>query len=366
MKRMVLEGLKFLHKEIGRQVITVLPGKAKHGGEGLARVLTHAALETCTITAACKDIQYSGRDCPSGDLVLLRIREQDKRIASSGFDRIIGKLVRKAKAYTDLTRRPRVCAIDFTETPFYGDKNSSIWVVGSKKTRGTNWVHRWITLSIVEAGLRITIAAIPVNQLNNDKSKLIRNLLDRAEQLRVNVGCVLLDRGFYSEQVIRTLDSTSLLWLMPQPKNTRSEKAMGTGEETLCSEYAMGAKKSTEYTLLAGPSRDGKERIGFATNIKTKNFSWTREFYNARWGIETGYRVKKENFLAKTCSQNHTTRHLLFMTAVVLYNTWVVANMAVDSDVIALIETETISSYKPSIEARDFKRANQNTIPEQT
>lgn len=366
MKRLVLESLKLLHKEIGRRVIIALPEDAKHDGRSLARILTHAGLETCTITAACKDIKYHGKDCPSGDLVLLRLREQDKNLASIGFEQIIKLQVREAKKHTDLTRRPRVCAIDFTETAFYGNKNASVWVVGSKKARGTCWVHRWITLSIVEAGLRITIAAIPVNQLNNDKAKLIRTLLNRAKQLRVNVGCVLLDKGFYSEQVINNLDDMGLLWLMPQPKNPRSKKAMRSEKEIVCIEYAMGREKQTAYTLLAGPSRDGTERIGFATNIQIENFFWAREFYGARWGIETGYRVKKERFMAKTCSQNHAVRHILFMTAVVLYNAWVVANIAEDCVVLWRLETEMIPYYRPSIEARDFKRASQAMISEPT
>ena len=49
------------------------------------------------------------------------------------------------------------------------------------------------------------------------------------------------------------------------------------------------------------------------------------ETYRKRWGIETGYRVKKD-FRAKTCSVNPSIRFVFLFLSIILYNTWALLN----------------------------------------
>jgi IS4 transposase len=51
------------------------------------------------------------------------------------------------------------------------------------------------------------------------------------------------------------------------------------------------------------------------------------EDYRSRWGIETGFRVIKEDFLAKSRSTTATMRTWYFNFAAHLYNLWVTANV---------------------------------------
>lgn len=49
--------------------------------------------------------------------------------------------------------------------------------------------------------------------------------------------------------------------------------------------------------------------------------------YRKRWGIETGYRVLKEEFLSKSGSPDATVRTFYFNFAAHLYNLWTTANI---------------------------------------
>jgi hypothetical protein len=49
--------------------------------------------------------------------------------------------------------------------------------------------------------------------------------------------------------------------------------------------------------------------------------------FRARWGIETGYRKLKEDFLAKSRSTRYYIRVQVFYFAVLWYNMWLAANV---------------------------------------
>ncbi len=70
---------------------------------------------------------------------------------------------------------------------------------------------------------------------------------------------------------------------------------------------------------------EGGDLVGFFTNMDVES-EWVAKTYPERWGIETGYRVKKE-FRAKTCSTSFTVRLFFILMSVVLYNFWVSVNV---------------------------------------
>ncbi len=51
--------------------------------------------------------------------------------------------------------------------------------------------------------------------------------------------------------------------------------------------------------------------------------------YSKRWGIETGYRVKKKEGLVRTTSRNYKIRYFYFMFSVLLYNIWILTSLLV-------------------------------------
>ena len=65
----------------------------------------------------------------------------------------------------------------------------------------------------------------------------------------------------------------------------------------------------------------------FATNLPVKEEEREQviEAYRKRWGIETGYRVKRE-FRIKTSTRVYSMKILFFFLSVVMYNLWVLLN----------------------------------------
>ena len=88
----------------------------------------------------------------------------------------------------------------------------------------------------------------------------------------------------------------------------------------------MGTKKrGVNFNLIV--CETGENVVAFATN-KPTDPKWTLQMYKWRWGIETGYRVKKD-FRAKTTSTSHIVRVIYFLLSVILYNLWVMSNFII-------------------------------------
>ena len=51
--------------------------------------------------------------------------------------------------------------------------------------------------------------------------------------------------------------------------------------------------------------------------------------YPKRWGIETAYRIKKEDYLPKTTSKDFRVRLFYFLYTVLMYNLWFLADILV-------------------------------------
>ena len=97
-------------------------------------------------------------------------------------------------------RRKATVAIDYTTQPFYGNKNAKN-VIGGKRDRGTNWGYTYASIDLVEAGRRFTIYSTTVTQFS-EKADIVGELLTKTKDRGVHVAMVLLDRGFYTVEVL--------------------------------------------------------------------------------------------------------------------------------------------------------------------
>jgi hypothetical protein len=69
-------------------------------------------------------------------------------------------------------------------------------VIGRKQNRGTCWRYHYASIDIVEAGKRLTLYTMPVDQFTK-KADAATTLLKKAKQRGVHVKLVLLDRDFF-------------------------------------------------------------------------------------------------------------------------------------------------------------------------
>ena len=237
-------------------------------------------------------------------------------------------------------KRKATVAIDYTRQPFYGDPNTKN-VIGGKQENGTTWGYTYASIDIVEAGRRLTIYSCAVNQFS-EKAEVVKKLISEARARGVHISVVLLDRGFFTVDVIEMLKRLGVYFIIPAVKNDKVKEAMlHYDEKQPAKRFILGNKRKNvcfKLYLCKRPALQLPKKkkltvsdlyFGFATNLPRslaiKLPSFIPHEYRRRWGIETGYRVQ-DNAQAKTTSTNYKLRLLYQMTSVLLYNVWHYAN----------------------------------------
>ena len=239
-----------------------------------------------------------------------------------------------------LFRRKAVVAIDYTRQPFYGDPDAKN-VIGGKQENGTTWGYTYASIDIVEAGRRLTVYSSPVNQFS-EKAEVVEKLIFEARARGIHISIVLLDRAFFTVDVIATLKRLEVYFIIPAVKHDTVKEAMlNYDDKQSAKRFILGNKRKnicfTLYLYKRSSMQLPKKKklnvsdlyFGFATNLPRslaiKLPSFIPSEYRRRWGIETGYRVQ-DNAQAKTTSTNYKLRLIYQMTSVVLYNVWHYAN----------------------------------------
>jgi hypothetical protein len=119
---------------------------------------------------------------------------------------------------------------------------------------------------------------------------------------------------------------------MPAIKNDKIKQVLKNNSDktSYFLKYTMrSGKKDTTFNLMVKYDEKDKEYYTFATNFEIvykDDIKCIAEMYRKRWGIETGYRVKKD-FLAITTTECYIVRMLYFMVSVILYNFWLLCNL---------------------------------------
>jgi putative transposase len=207
-----------------------------------------------------------------------------------------------------LRRRPQVVAIDSTLLPYYGaDRRTNPLVVRSKAKKGTCSFFGYGTAYVVRKGQRYTVALTAVIR-SMTTADVVRELLKQVRAAGIKIRYLVLDREFYSVEVIRYLQSARTPFLMPVVGHGRKAdhplgpsgsnvfkecKTSGWCEYTLCD--AKGNKATVNIcvkcrNLRGERDKKGREALVYAywkIKIARKGFDWVKEAYRSRFGIET-------------------------------------------------------------------------------
>ncbi len=215
-------------------------------------------------------------------------------------------------------------AIDTTDWLYYGKDVPG--VVRVKPREGTSKGFKFMTVNIVVAGLRFTIAVKPILEFTNEVKALEWLINEVKKYFRIR--CVYLDRHFFTVDFIAKLQELGVNFVMPAVKNSRIKELMERSNAPTVREYEMtkscDRRKSVRLNLFI--VEDECEKLVFASNLSPHYHPVIAEMYRKRWGIETSYRVKNELRL-KTCSRKYVVRFFFFALSVILYNAWILLNL---------------------------------------
>ena len=224
-------------------------------------------------------------------------------------------------------------AIDKHLIPRY-DKKPGPELLRSKSKKGTYRFEGYITAQCVDAGSRLTLAALPVG-MGHSTADFVRKIVQTCDKYGIKVKCFFMDREFFSVSVLEAMNSHDKSFVIPC-KNTYNVVAAldefdkkirdGTSEVTLENQdsavkYIMVVQKRTARKDKSPDAPAHERYIGFAANSNETDVA----AYRKRWGIETAYR-QIEGIRLKTRSTNPAARLFCFAATVVLFNQWVVIN----------------------------------------
>ena len=311
----------------------VRPLKGKCTVEVLLHVLCAAAARLTSLFAACLQL----RKAPSAETVrkalLATLPRYDK--LQKGVNCALAGDIPKP-----LRRRKQHMAIDLHLTPYYGLPAKDIKeIYRSQAKAGTNSFHAYASAYVVFRGQRFTTALTPVERGEKMKD-IVQRLLGLARKTSVRPSLLLLDRGFYSIDVIRYLQRARVPFLMPAVARGRKPKAgepakgirafqrwkhHGWGTHTL----VAGKERATvSICVHCGNHRGRRKKRGRYAwvyaywGIQPKSTRWVADTYRSRFGIETSYRQLREARI-KTCMRSPLVRFFFVALALILRNVWV-------------------------------------------
>jgi putative transposase len=181
----------------------------------------------------------------------------------------------------------------------------------------------------------------------SEKADIVATLLEKAKERGAHVKLVLLDRGFFTVEVINLLNNLHVCFVMPAVKHQTVKDAISTHHDNKAAcvaRFTLGeGKRSVCFNLAVYPvpkerlkSRSKRKKhlclhdlyFAFATNLPksvAESLFYIPQEYRRRWGIETGYRVQGM-VKARTTSKNYVLRLTYRLTAVFVYNVWQYGN----------------------------------------
>ncbi len=319
-----------------------VPVSARHnalyGAADFHRCMLGACLLARSVSSAAAVSALSAHGRLPGALWVRRaIHRMDATEMGEDFDRMVYGLL-SATVTGGLARRGIVVAIDKHNIPRYDSGDRSHLSRGRFK-RGTTWAETYMSAQVVTRGVRFQLAAVPM-RLGDRNAECVRRIMETVLSHGVRVRLVLMDREFFSADVLETLDSMGASYLVPCPNRpgvTASLRDYAAGRigdvsETVVTRtdgttvpYTMVIKRRLKREREPGTRDSGSpeaRHIAFATNVP--GGCDPDEEYPRRWGIESGY-ASLEGVRVRTSSRDSKYRLFCFLYTMMAYNAWVLA-----------------------------------------
>jgi putative transposase len=293
-------------------------------------VVSYAAVHQVSLEGACQGLDHA----PSGN----RLREV-LHASLPPLPVLQGQLNRLLRAQLPrplLTgRRSYQLAADVTLIPYHGQPHQAAdELVRGPSRGGTTHFHAYASLAIVHDRRRYVLAVRFV-RAGQTLAQVLGQLLDRAQRLGVRIRRLLMDKGFYTVDVLRLLDRRRLSYIVPIPLRGQQHGIASycRGRRSYATAYTLSSQRHEPYTVQAvlvrryscgRYGRRGAQWFAFAVAGLPAGMTPQQVYqqYRSRFGIETSYRQMNQ-VRARTASRRPAWRLLLVGLALALVNLYV-------------------------------------------
>lgn len=314
---------------------------ARYGMDHFVAMLTEMSRFGITPEAAAAELADRG-DMPSGKW----FRDMVKTISSESVEAVCNMLIQhtaELAVKSGMGKSPILVAIDKHLIPRY-DVNNMLHLIYSKAKAGTSKFETYASIQAVGGTINAILDCVPLTRDDEDVD-FVRRFVQKLRRYGLTARLILMDREFYSVDVISAVCESGNRFLMPAVKNSGIKRIIAEyheGKTDAVSAYTMknSAGREASFTLIIRKSRhwdDAESRIAdryvvFATNLSVadavKEIETLPDDYKLRWGIETGYR-QIEQVRPKTYSRNNLFRNLMFYVSLYIHNMWAVVRSGV-------------------------------------
>lgn len=213
--------------------------------------------------------------------------------------------------------------VDITEENFYGD-HAGLFLHGWTGERGVVAKFQYFVVSALFRNKIIPfyVAIFPVGGY---KAEYIGKAVQLCKTLGIQIREVLLDRGFYSGDMLNTLQLEHVKYLVFVPKNKWVKRMLAEHPKDCVLEHEIKytQNKRSCKTVSDHVFFHQKEEYAwvFATNISFTDVKEYVSLYKKRWNIETMFRVHDEARI-KTKSIKPEIRLFYFLIGMLFLLVW--------------------------------------------
>lgn len=309
----------------------------------LWQIVMLAAARMVSLFAACRDLAGAPSDDAVRQALVKCLPKRPRTLEAWLEPALAGQQLPKA-----LFARGREVAIDWHLIPYHGQpRQHANELYHSLPKSGTTKFHCYATACIVEKGFRYTLAATYVKG-NESLVAVIERLLLRIGERGLVIKTLLLDRQFFTVDVLTYLQSCQVPFVMPlvlrgkKPKRKTTKTGRRAKRRPIklrdfqrqaAGRYAftwMVKKRSVSFHVVVAYKSYRHQKTGSRRTKKLLYAAWRvtgtpteiRELYRRRFGIESSYR---QLGLARirTCTTDPVLRLFFVLVALVLRNAWV-------------------------------------------
>lgn len=245
-------------------------------------------------------------------------------------------------------------AVDITEEDYYGKlDNPYIWTRNPAKAKnGTTGHFKYLTISCTSKTSKLILFNMLLGP-GYQVDELIPPVLNEIKKL-IKIKQITFDRGFDNHKLVYELEKLNINYLIFSKKNKSTKKIFENIEQGESYSkirdlkfYKLGEKYSCKARFVyikAFQFKETEEAYDwiFITNMSFKSIRHNIACYRNRWGIETTFRVLKQDFRIKTCSKHQSVRFMCFTFSMLFYNIWQIAKYFISMKIKAKNFFETL------------------------
>jgi putative transposase len=230
-----------------------------------------------------------------------------------------------------LSRKNQSFAIDFVNIPFYGEEKTRGDTIRTKPRQGTSRFYSYATIYLIKKNKRYTLAIKYVRSGETLKDT-IDFLLNEVEKAGFKIKELLLDREFFTVDVIKYLQDRKTSFIIPCVKRGRSGgiRNLFVGRKSYSTKYTMrsaNGEVTFQVNVVVKYSKgkyNRNELEYFAYAVYNMDIPVIKTFkeYRKRFGIESSYK-QMNKARARTSTKNPVLRLLYVGLGFLLENIWI-------------------------------------------